>query len=339
MIVVNNLSRVFVKYEKEPGLTGMIKGIFNAKKINHKVVNKISFKIDEGEIVGYIGANGAGKSTTIKMLTGILTPTSGEVLVNGINPNSSRKENAKNIGVVFGQRTQLWWDLPLGESYVVLKEIYQISDVNYYGQMEYFNELLGINEFIKTPVRALSLGQRMKADIVASLLHNPKVLYLDEPTIGLDAISKQNIRKAIKEINEKHKTTIILTTHDLDDIQELCSRVMILDKGKIIYDGSLETIKNNYDYMKVAEFEVENFGDLELFNINNEMNIEDTSKLSYIVKDSSLIITYNKEYIKIANISKIILEKFNVLDIKLHDSDIEDIISKIYQDGEISDKT
>lgn len=226
MIEVNHISKDFVMPKKYPGLKGAVKGLFSTEKIVKTAVDDISFTINKGEIVGYIGSNGAGKSTTIKMMTDILTPTRGECRVAGVDPNKNRKENAKNIGVVFGQRTQLWWDLPLGESFTILKEIYDVSDEDYKNRIKFLNEVLGLDTFWNSPVRTLSLGQRMRADLGAALLHNPKVLYLDEPTIGLDLVVKDNIRKAIKEINEKYQTTIVLTTHDIGDIEELCSRML-----------------------------------------------------------------------------------------------------------------
>ena len=197
MIEVNHVSKEFVSPKKYPGLKGAIKGLFSNEKVTKVAVDDISFKINDGEIVGYIGSNGAGKSTTIKMMTGILNPTKGECLVNGVNPSKKRMDNAKNIGVVFGQRTQLWWDLPLSESFTILKEIYDVSDEEYKERMLFLNEVLGLAEFFDRPVRTLSLGQRMRADLGASLIHNPKVLYLDEPTIGLDLVVKDKIRDAI----------------------------------------------------------------------------------------------------------------------------------------------
>ena len=256
MIEVKHISKDFVSQKKYPGFKGAIKGLFSAEKVVKKAVDDISFTIQDGEIVGYIGSNGAGKSTTIKMMTGILSPTRGECLINGVDPNKKRKANAQNIGVVFGQRTQLWWDLPLSESFTILKEIYNVSDQEYKERMEFLNRVLELQEFFDRPVRTLSLGQRMRADLGAALLHNPKVLYLDEPTIGLDLVVKDNIRSAIKEINEKFNTTVILTTHDIGDIEELCSRIIIIDDGKKIYDGSLEALKDTYGTKRKVSMEV-----------------------------------------------------------------------------------
>lgn len=330
MIEVNNLCKEFVKYEKQPGLWGTIKGFFNAKKVVKKAVDGISFKIDEGEIVGYIGANGAGKSTTIKILTGILTPTSGDVLVNGIVPYKDRTKNAYNIGVVFGQRTQLWWDLPLIESFGILKEIYKISDEVYEERMKFFNEVLEIDEFIKSPVRTLSLGQRMRADIVASLLHNPKVLYLDEPTIGLDVVAKKKMRDAIKFMNKKFNTTVILTTHDLDDIEELCNRIIIIDNGKVMYEGTLSDIKDNYGYIKNVTYEIgENINcelDLSSFGLENE-------DLNGKIENMKISINFNKHKINVSDITEFIMKKFKVTDMSVSEQDIETLVGNIYKYG------
>ena len=334
MIEVTNLTKEFVKYEKEKGLRGLLKGFFNAKKVLNKAVDNICFSIAEGEMVGYIGANGAGKSTTIKMLTGILTPTSGEVKVDGIIPYKDRVPNAKNIGVVFGQRTQLWWDLPLSESFLILREIYEIPQADYEARMTFFNEILNLDEFIKSPVRTLSLGQRMRADIAASLLHNPKVLYLDEPTIGLDVNAKQKMRDAIKMMNQTYKTTVILTTHDLDDIQELCNRILIIDKGKIIYDGSLQEIKEKYGTTKRIEFEVKDELDETKINLAEAFNIA-PEELEITREDKKLTIVFPKHKISVAQMTQEILRCFDVQDISISDANIERIVAKIYDEGKV----
>ena len=258
MIEVNHISKEFVSPKKYPGLKGAIKGLFSNEKVRKLAVDDISFSIGDGEIVGYIGSNGAGKSTTIKMMTGILTPSKGECLVNGVNPSKNRMQNAQNIGVVFGQRTQLWWDLPLSESYTILKEIYNVSDEDYKSRMEFLNKVLDLPEFFDRPVRTLSLGQRMRADLGAALIHNPKVLYLDEPTIGLDLVVKDKIREAIREINEEFNSTVILTTHDIGDIEELCSRIIIIDEGKKIYDGGLDELKDTFGTKRKVSMEIKN---------------------------------------------------------------------------------
>ena len=221
IIEVNDLRKEFMTSKKEAGIKGAIKNIIKPKKELVQAVKGVSFSIEPGEIVGYIGPNGSGKSTTIKMMSGILTPTSGTIEINGLNPMKDRKKVVKNIGVVFGQRTQLYWDLRLGESFELLKRIYQIEDSEYKKNLALMNDILNINEIIDTPVRQLSLGQRMRGDLVAAVLHSPSILFLDEPTIGLDVDGKHAIRKFIRDINQNYKTTIILTTHDLVDIQEL----------------------------------------------------------------------------------------------------------------------
>ncbi len=331
IIKVENLCKNFTIYEKESGLKGVLKSFFNAKKIIKKAVDDVSFSINQGEIVGYIGPNGAGKSTTIKVLTGILTPTSGTVVVDGLVPYQKRTQNAKKIGVVFGQRTQLWWDLPLNESYTVLKEIYQISDEDFKERMSYFNELFGLNEFLKQPVRQLSLGQRMKADIVASLLHNPKLLFLDEPTIGLDVIAKENIRKTILDVNKKYNTTVILTTHDLSDIEELCNRILLIDQGKIIYDGNLNLIKEKFGSKKIITFTLKTKADAELIDIDKFKKID--PDLTSLIDENKITFVFNKLKLAIKDITYHVLSQSDVLDIDISDDHLENIIKAIYKQG------
>lgn len=242
VIEVNHLVKQFRSVKKEKGLRGSVKALFKPDRKIVTAVNDISFSIERGEIVAYIGPNGAGKSTTVKMMSGILTPTSGEILINGISPLKDRKKVVQQLGVVFGQRSQLYWDLRLGESFELLRRIYRVDDRTYKENMDMMNEILGINKMMDTPVRQLSLGQRMRGDLAAAMLHYPEVLFLDEPTIGLDVDAKHAIRKFIKEINRTRRTTVILTTHDLGDIQELCKRLIIINDGVIIEDGSLDAL-------------------------------------------------------------------------------------------------
>ena len=204
-----------------------------------RAVDEVSFTLNPGEMVGYIGPNGAGKSTSVKMLTGILVPTAGKVIANGFEPYRQRMAFTRTVGVVFGQRTQLWWDIAVVESFRLLKEIYEVSDADYKARMARFDEILELNRYLHQPVRKLSLGERMRCDMAAALLHNPPLLYLDEPTIGLDLLAKENIRLFLKEINRDFNTTVLLTTHDLSDIEELCRRLMIIDHGRILFDGPL----------------------------------------------------------------------------------------------------
>ena len=329
MIRVENLSKEFKSNKKYPGFKGAIKSFFSTEYITKKAVDYISFEINYGEIVGYIGANGAGKSTTIKMMTGILTPTSGRVYVNNLVPYENREENAKNIGVVFGQKTQLWWDLPISETFSLLKDIYDVSDADFEERMKFLKEVLGLEEFFLSPVRTLSLGQRMRADLAAALIHNPQVIYLDEPTIGLDVVVKENVRKAIKEINLKYGTTIILTTHDLDDIEELCNRIIIIDKGKKIYDGEIKGVKEEYGYLATVEIQVKEEISLESLNIFDDIYKDKDFKIDF--KENKLFITFNINKISSSEIISRVMKKITVVDFAVKETSIEDIVKKMYK--------
>ncbi|WP_196001284.1 ATP-binding cassette domain-containing protein [Clostridium sp. 1001271B_151109_B4] len=329
MIRVENLSKEFKSNKKYPGFKGAIKSFFSTEYITKRAVDDISFEINDGEIVGYIGANGAGKSTTIKMMTGILTPTNGRVFVNGLVPYENREENAKNIGVVFGQKTQLWWDLPISETFSLLKDIYDVSDEDFEERMKFLKGVLGLEEFFLSPVRTLSLGQRMRADLAAALIHNPKVIYLDEPTIGLDVVVKENVRKAIKEINFKYGTTIILTTHDLDDIEELCNRIIIIDKGKKIYDGEIKGVKEEYGYLATVEIQVKEEISLENLNIFDDICEDKDFKIDF--KESKLYITFNINKISSSEIISRVIKNLTVVDFAIKETSIEDIVKKMYK--------
>lgn len=326
---MENLSKDFKINKKYAGFKGAIKSFFTSEYTVKKAVDNISFEINDGEIVGYIGANGAGKSTTIKMMTGILKPTNGIVSVNGLVPYENREKNAKNIGVVFGQKTQLWWDLPISETFSLLKDIYDVSDEDFNERMSFLKEVLELDEFFLSPVRTLSLGQRMRADLAAALIHNPKVIYLDEPTIGLDVVVKERVRKAIKEINEKYNTTIILTTHDLNDIEELCSRIIIIDKGKKIYDGEINGVKEKFGYLTTVEIQIKEEINLENFNEFNEMKDDCEFKLNF--NENKLSITFNKNKISSSEIIGRVMKKLSVIDFAVKETSIEDIVKKMYR--------
>lgn len=330
MIAVKDLKKEFQKTIKEPGLKGSVKSLFHKKTETVKAVDGLTFNVDKGEILGFIGPNGAGKSTAIKMLTGILTPTSGTLNIDGKIPFKDRKNYVKEIGVVFGQRTQLWWDLPLTETYSVLKEIYMIEDSKFRKRMEFLNEVLELNEFIKSPVRTLSLGQRMRADIAASMLHSPKVLFLDEPTIGLDVVVKDNIRKAIGQINQQDKTTIILTTHDLNDIEMLCERIVMIDKGKMVYDGSLAKMKDTYGKMREVDVSLHNEGEADKFDFKTAFNFEQDD-YSVDIKAKEMVLKFNSAKVSITEMLNYILKTAHVRDIAVKDADIEEIIRRIYR--------
>ncbi|MBD5468456.1 MAG: ATP-binding cassette domain-containing protein [Lachnospiraceae bacterium] len=258
IIEVGDIKKYYRIAKRGKGMTASLKYLFNRSYEIKKAVDTVSFSIKRGEIVGFIGPNGAGKSTTIKILSGILYPDAGDVTIRGYIPYKQRKQYVKHIGVVFGQKTQLNWDLPLIESFELMKFIYRIPQEKYEKNLSLFSKLLEMEDFINQPVRQLSLGQRMRGDIVAALLHSPEIVFLDEPTIGLDVVAKEKIREFIRYINEKEQTTILFTTHDMQDIEKVCDRLIIIDKGKKIYDGSIDQIKNKYANSKTVEILLEN---------------------------------------------------------------------------------
>lgn len=244
-IDVKNVSKIFriIENKNEEKIFGRFWG---RKYIEKRAVNNVNFQVGEGEIVGYLGLNGAGKSTTIKMLTGIITPTTGEILINGKTQGKDRKSINKEISVVLGQKSQLWWDLPVVDSLKIAKSMYGLDEYNYKENYDVLNSMLDIESIINVPVRQLSLGQRMKADLCFALIHNPKIIFLDEPTIGLDIITKEQVHNCIKYLNKQYNTTVFLTTHDVNDIDELCKRTIIIDKGNIVYDNSLDSLKTDF---------------------------------------------------------------------------------------------
>lgn len=326
LIEVKNLSKTFKKPIRGNGVLSMIKTLFSRKYESIEAVKDVSFSIKQGEIVGYIGANGAGKSTTIKMMCGILFPTNGEVIIDQKSVLKYRKEINQEIGVVFGQKTQLWWDIPLIETFKILKAIYSVSDKDYEERFNYLCDLLDLRSFLNQNVRSLSLGQRMRADFAASLIHNPKILYLDEPTIGLDVLVKDKIRKAIKELNHHYNTTVILTTHDMKDIEELCDRIIIVDKGSILYDGNLEDIKFKFGNIKNIVFpRFEDFDENKIKEFNKAINIEidDNIRLSFSLNDVDL-----------DALLLLLISEYKISDFKIFDIGIEDITKELYAKNE-----
>ena len=324
IISVKNLSKTFKKPIRDEGLKGMIKALFSRKYEEVRAVDDISFEIEKGEIVGYIGANGAGKSTTIKMMCGILYPTAGSVTVNGMDFEKDRQKINKEMGVVFGQKTQLWWDIPLIETFKILKSIYEVPDDEYNERFEYLCELLDMKPFLNQTVRSLSLGQRMRADFAAALIHSPKIVYLDEPTIGLDVLVKDKIRSAIKELNKKYNITVILTTHDMKDIEELCNRIIIIDKGKILYDGSLANIKYR-------------FGNTKTIIIPSNISIDEVelkNKFSGIIlekNDDATAIKFSLNELDLDEVLIFLINTYHVKDFKIEDISIEDITKELYE--------
>lgn len=333
MIRVENLSKIFVTNKKYEGLTGALKGLVTREKELKKAVDNLNFNIGEGEVVGFIGNNGAGKSTSIKMMTGIMTPTSGHCYVNGIEPYKNRKKNAKNIGVVFGQRTQLWWDLPLIDSYSILKELYGVDDKTYKSQLEYLDSVLDLNKFIYSSVRTLSLGQRMRADLAASLLHNPKVIYLDEPTIGLDVLVKDKMRNAIKEINERFNTTVLLTTHDLEDIEELCKRIIIIDNGKLIFDDTIDALKEEYNKKAIVKILVDKPDKLKAVDFNKKLCVNKENLVVNAVENGEFEFVYDRKRLNISQIIVAVAEYTQIRKIDIIEQSISDIVKEIYMNG------
>ncbi len=324
-IAVKDLSKHFKVSISGKGFFGKLRALFHKK---HKVitaVDKINFEIMKGEFVGYVGENGAGKSTTIKMLTGILVPTSGSAEVNGIAPYKQRKKNAANIGVVFGQRTQLWWDLPVCESFDLLRVIFRVSQADFDRQMRKLDNALGLKALMEMPVRKLSLGQRMRCDIAASLIHNPPVLFLDEPTIGLDVLAKESIRHFLTEINREEGTTIILTTHDMDDIEQLCKRIVILEEGKIIFDDKTELLKRKFIHEKVIEVEFHEDGSV-VEGIPGVTVIREQGCKKWLIFDN--------EKFGIGEAIGTIASRYEIKDISVKEPAVESIIRNIYDNSE-----
>ncbi|MBP7211337.1 ATP-binding cassette domain-containing protein [bacterium] len=326
MIEVKDLKKDYKINIKKEGLTGAFISLFNPKYEIKHAVKGVNFSVEEGEMVGYIGANGAGKSTTIKMLTGILTPTSGEVIVNGLCPTKDRIKNNKKIGAVFGQRTQLWWDIPVIESYKLIQKIYELPDEDYKKNIEYFSKTLGLEELLKVPVRQLSLGQKMRCEIAAAFLPNPKIVYLDEPTIGLDFMVKEKIRKFIKQLNKEKKTTVILTTHDLQDIEEICSRIIIIDNGMIMFDGDLEEIRQEFSKFSVAKLLIK--------EITPELTdyLKKTEDFELLdIEENVLSIKFDRSKITIAGIFEKLASITSVLDLSIEEVSIETIVKTLYE--------
>lgn len=323
LIEAENLNKSFKVYNQGEGLKGYLKSFVSSDYREVHAVEDLNLEVDEGEIIGYIGSNGAGKSTSVKMLTGILEPSSGRIEVDGRNPKKQRKKNAMNIGVVFGQKTQLWWDLPVKESFRLLKEIYEVSDEEYDERIDEFDEVLQLSDFWDQPVRKLSLGQKMRCELAASFLHHPKIVYLDEPTIGLDVAVKERIREFIKEMNEKQDITVMLTTHDIDDIEDLCERIVVLDEGKKIYDGQLQSLVNRFTSRRMI-MDVRNG---EEFSINLD-GIKDVEK-----DDGHIEVIFDREIISASDLMREVLENYEVLDFQLKEPDIEAVVKKIYNEG------
>jgi len=329
-VEVQELVKHFRTFERREGLWGALQNLVVRQYKTVAAVDRISFEIRPGEMVGYIGPNGAGKSTTIKMLAGILVPTAGRVRSNGFEPFRERSRYTRTIGAVFGQRTQLWWDIAVVESFRLLKKIYGVSDADYAARMREFNDVLEIERYLHTPVRKLSLGERMRCDMAAALLHNPPLLFLDEPTIGLDIVAKENIRAFLKRVNRQYGTTVLLTTHDLSDIEELCPRLMIIDHGRLLFDGGLAELKRQLWRDTTVKFDLKDreqaqrFERLEIPGIRRE-------KLG----DLTYLLSFGRDDRPTAEVIRQVVNAVEVLDIVIEEQSIEEVVKRIYLGGMI----
>ncbi|MBN2101175.1 ABC transporter ATP-binding protein [Candidatus Dojkabacteria bacterium] len=320
MISVQSLSKFFKQYKKQPGLLGSIKSLFKREYFTIKAVDNISFEVEEGEFVGFIGPNGAGKTTTLKCLSGLLFPTAGKVSVMGYTPFDRKKEFLKQISLVMGQKNQLWWDLPAMDSFLLNKEIYEVSKEQFDKVIDELVEMLDLKDVLNVQVRKLSLGQRMKCELVAALLHSPRVLFLDEPTIGLDVTMQKRLRDFFKEFNGKFKTTVILTSHYMDDVRELCKRVIIIDKGKIIYDGELDSIVKQYVKDKYITM-----------RFLKEIDKVDVTKFGKLVKFEGDVATISVAREDVPNVSAKMLEELPVDDVDIKEMDLDDVVREIFE--------
>lgn len=328
IIEIKNVSKEFKVLNRHEGLKGSLKDLFSRDYKTVRAVDNISMTIQQGEIVGYLGPNGAGKSTTIKMMTGVLEPTSGEILVGGNVPYNNRSKNAQEIGVVFGQRSQLWWALPLVESFKLLKDIYQISDEKYDSILKLYRSLVDIEPLLHKPVRQMSLGQRTLSDILAAFLHDPKIVFLDEPTIGLDVSMKAKIRTLIHALNKEKNTTVILTTHDMGDVDALCRRIVIIDKGKMLYDNDIEHLKGFFGSYRTLKIRID--GDLKE---QSELIQKELPEFSVSADDEWISVLVDEEKAKVIDVLGKLQHSYNIRDMQLEEISTEEVIKKIYEEG------
>src|SRR5579872_6218390 len=314
IIETHRLRKVFRSPKRYPGVGGAIRGLFSREYVEKVAVEDVNLVMETAELVGYIGPNGAGKSTTIKMLTGILVPTSGEIRVAGLVPYERRKENARNIGVVFGQRSQLYWDLPLRESFELLRAIYAVPREVYEANLARFSEILDLDEFMGTPVRQLSLGQRMRGDFAAAMLHDPPIVYLDEPTIGLDVVAKEAIRTFIASINEERGATVILTTHDLADVERLCRRIVLIDDGRVVFDGPIDRLRNEYGTHRTLVVTMAEACD-DLTFLHTELVEQEASTVQ---------LRFDRRKISAEHLIRLVTERCTIVDLAIVEPELED---------------
>ena len=323
IIETRALRKTFRSVVRGEGLGGAVRALFSREYEEKVAVDDVNMSVEQGEVVGYIGPNGAGKSTTIKMLTGILVPTSGSIAVAGIVPHEKRRENARNIGVVFGQRSQLYWDLPLRESFELLRAIYRVPRDRYRENLAHFVEILDLDRFMATPVRQLSLGERMRGDFAAALLHDPKIVYLDEPTIGLDVVAKEAIRAFIADINQRLGTTVILTTHDLADVERLCKRIVLIDEGTVIYDGKLERLRDEYGTHRTLVVHLKDpQPDFALSGVQIEHR-----------EPPIVWLRFDRRSTTAEALIRRVTERYAITDVAIVEPEMEDIVRRLYLEG------
>jgi ABC-2 type transport system ATP-binding protein len=329
VIRVENLVKEFRRPRKQEGRFSAVRTLFTRQFDSVRAVDQVSFAIEPGELVGYIGPNGAGKSTTIKMMTGILVPTSGTVEVGGLVPWRERERNAMQIGVVFGQRSQLWWDLPLIESFNLIAKLYRVPDAKYRRNLDRFIALLDMEEFLERPVRQLSLGQRMRGDLAASMLYEPQILYLDEPTIGLDVVAKENMRIFIEEMNRDSATTIVLTTHDLADVERLCRRLILIDHGHVLYDGAVEHLKTKYAPHRILVVELE----ADAVSSGRRIEAADVPGAEIVEQaDGVARIQFESATTPVQDLIAALNARYPIADLSIVEPDLEGVVRQIYHE-------
>jgi ABC-2 type transport system ATP-binding protein len=324
LIETRDLVKEFRRLRPKQGRFAAVRKLFSRDYEVTRAVDGVDFGIAAGELVGYLGPNGAGKSTTIKMLTGILTPTSGEVMVSGVVPWRHRQRNARNIGVVFGQRTQLWWDLPLIDSFRLIGKLYQVPDATYRVNLKRFVDLLDMSPFVDTPVRQLSLGQRMRGDLAAAMLYEPPILYLDEPTVGLDVIAKERIREFIADLNAESGTTVILTTHDMDDVERLCKRLLLIDHGKVLYDGAVDPLKEKYSPHREL-----------MVRLASPAEVAVAGAKVVRTEDSRVWLSFDPKKVRAAALIAEVSAAYDVTDLSVTEPDLEDVIRTMYAERRV----
>ena len=332
IVRVRDLVKEFRRPKRQTGRFGALRTLATRQVEISRAVDGATFSVDEGELLGYIGANGAGKSTTIKILTGILVPTSGEVEVAGLVPWRERERNALHMGVVFGQRSQLWWDLPLIESFKLIGSMYRVPAATYRRNLDHFIALLAMEEFLQTPVRQLSLGQRMRGDLAAALLYEPSLVYLDEPTVGLDVLAKERIRDFIVEINRERGATVILTTHDLGDVERLCRRILLIDHGRIVYDGLVDQLKARYAPHRILIVQLAPDGRHELDQVT--IGVHGAEPIRQ--EGSRVWLRFDPAQVPVATLIAAVTARYPVTDLSLQEADLEQVVRQIYEDGGVS---